>query len=238
MAVLERTQQTMQKTYHLSAESSNVKTGGIPVSTSPWFTCAESCPFREGGCYAKQGPLAWHWRKVSTGQRGVPWQSFLGLIASIAPGSLWRHNQAGDLPGEGDDIDAKMLSQLVAANMGKRGWTYTHKPVTGNSPQAVGNRASVRYANRNGFRVNLSADTLAEADELADVDCGPVVVVLPSDSPHTVRTPAGRKVIVCPAQRGNVTCADCGLCAASRSVIVGFIAHGRSSKKVESVCRN
>jgi len=228
----------MSKTYHLSAESSNVKTGGIAVSTSPWSTCPQSCPLRGNGCYAEAGPLSWHFRKVSEGQRGVPWSEFLTLISAIQPGSLWRHNQAGDLPGEGDDIDSKMLAQLVRAQAGKRGWTYTHKPVTGNTPQSVGNAAAVRYANRNGFRINLSADTLSEADELADVDCGPVVVVLPSDSPHTVRTPAGRKVVVCPAQRGPVTCADCGLCAAQRSVIVGFLAHGRSSKRVESVCRN
>jgi hypothetical protein len=227
------------QTYHLSQQSSNVKTGQIPVTTSPNSTCpTTNCPLRGKGCYASAGPLAWHWRKVSEGKRGVPWLDFLILIDSIAPGSLWRHNQAGDLPGEGDDIDARMLAQLVRANQGKRGWTYTHKPVVGNSPQAVGNAAAVRYANSNGFRVNLSADTLAEADELAEVDCGPVVVVLPSDSPHTVRTPAGRKVVVCPAQRGDVTCADCGLCAASRSVIVGFLAHGRSVKRVESVCRN
>jgi len=226
------------QTYHLSPESSNTKTGGIPVTTSPNSTCPQSCPLRGNGCYAEAGPLAWHWRKVSEGKRGVPWAEFLALISSIQPGSLWRHNQAGDLPGIGDDIDSHMLAQLVRAQAGKRGWTYTHKPVVGNTPQAVGNSASVRFANRNGFRVNLSADTLEEADELAEVDCGPVVVVLPSDSPHTVHTPAGRKVVVCPAQRGDVTCADCGLCAASRSVIVGFLAHGRSAKRVESVCRN
>jgi hypothetical protein len=228
----------MSKTYHITLESSNVKTGPIPVSTSPDSTCPPSCPLRGNGCYAKQGPLAWHWRRVSSGERGTSWGKFTAAIAELPTGQLWRHNQAGDLPGEGDDIDARMLSQLVRANQGKRGWTYTHKPVVGDSPQASGNRASVRFANRNGFRVNLSADNLTEADELADVDCGPVVVVLPSDSPHTVRTPAGRKVVVCPAQRGDVTCADCGLCAASRSVIVGFLAHGRSSKRVESVCRN
>jgi len=227
------------QTYHLSPQSSNVKTGGIPVTTSPNTTCpTTSCPLRGKGCYAEQGPLAWHWRKVNEGKRGVAWLDFLILISSIAPGSLWRHNQAGDLPGDGDDIDSKMLSQLVRAQAGRRGWTYTHKPVVGDSPQSSGNRAAVRFANRNGFRVNLSADTLSEADELAEVDCGPVVVVLPSDSPHTVKTPAGRKVVVCPAQRGDVTCADCGLCAASRSVIVGFLAHGRSAKRVESVCRN
>ena len=237
MAALEHALQTMQQTYHLSAESSNVKTGPIPVSTSPNTTCPQSCPMRGNGCYAEAGPLAWHWRKVNEGQRGVPWSDFLGLISAIQPGSLWRHNQAGDLPGEGDDIDSRMLAQLVRANQGKRGWTYTHKPVVGDTPQAVGNAAAVRHANRNGFRINLSADTLAEADELADVDCGPVVVVLPSDSPHTVKTPSGRKVVVCPAQRGDVTCADCGLCAAQRSVIVGFLAHGRSAKRVESVCR-
>jgi len=116
----------MSKTYHLSPQSSNAKTGGIAVSTSPNSTCPQSCPLRGNGCYAEAGPLSWHFRKVSEGGRGVPWADFLNLLSSIARGSLWRHNQAGDLPGEGDDIDSKMLSQLVKANSGKRGWTYTH----------------------------------------------------------------------------------------------------------------
>lgn len=223
-------------TYHLTLNSGNEKTGHIPVSTSPDKTCPPSCGVREG-CYAKSGPLAWHWRRVSQGERGTSWGKFTAAISDLPAGQLWRHNQAGDLPGTGDVIDARALSQLVKANDGKRGWTYTHKPVLGESNLATSNRASVRYANRHGFTINLSANNLRHADELKSSDCGPVVVVVPGDSPHTVHTPAGHRVVVCPAQRDEgVTCADCGLCARQRSVIVGFLAHGRSAKRVEAVC--
>ena len=177
-----------------------------------------------------------HWRAVSRGELGTPWDEFVAQIASLPTGQLWRHNQAGDLPGNGDEIDGARLWQLTRANAGRRGWTYTHKPVLGDDQRATMNRAAARHANRHGFTVNLSADTLAEADALADADCGPVVVVLPMDSDYTVHTPGGRKVIVCPAQRGDVTCADCGLCARQRSVIVGFLAHGSSARKAEAVC--
>ena len=185
-----------------------------------------------------EGPLYhFHWKKVSAGTRGTSWGKFTSAIASLPAGQLWRHNQAGDLPGTGDVIDSQALHQLVKSNTGRRGWTYTHKPVLGDSNLATSNRASVRHANRNGFTVNLSANTLSHADELKRADCGPVVVVVPQDSPHTVYTPAGNRVVVCPAQRDDsVTCADCGLCARQRSVIVGFLAHGRSARTVEAVC--
>jgi len=79
----------MQQKYHITLESSNVKTGQIPVTTSPNTTCpTTNCPLRGKGCYAESGPLAWPWRKVNEGQRGVPWSPFLTLISSIAPGSL------------------------------------------------------------------------------------------------------------------------------------------------------
>jgi len=71
---------------------------------------------------------------------------------------LWRHNEAGDLPGEGDDIDVPKLRALVQANRGKRGFTYTHKPVLDNPQNAV----AIKCANQNGFTVNLSADSIEE----------------------------------------------------------------------------
>jgi len=76
--------------------------------------------------------------------------------------------------------------------------------------------------------VNLSADSLAEADHLADQAAGPVVVVLAPDQAENLRTPAGRLVVICPAtQRDDVTCASCQLCQrATRPTIVGFPAHG------------
>lgn len=48
------------------------------------------------------------------------------------------------------------------------------------------------------------------------------------ESDRTSRTPAGRKVVVCPATgRDGVTCESCELCAVpGRRSVVGFLAHG------------
>lgn len=218
--------------YHITLRSDNTKTGPIPVTTSPKATCPPTCPLRDGGCYARGGPLGLHWSKVSAGERGVEWWEFVEKVRSIPLGQVWGHNQAGDLPGRGNAIDGAKLHELTQANRGKRGFTYTHKPMTQE------NRALVARANLHGFTVNLSADTAIEADELAALGAGPVVVVVPEAAPATSTTPRGRKIVVCPAQqRDDITCKDCGLCAQSgRSVIVGFRAHGSSKRKAEAVC--
>jgi len=73
----------------------------------------------------------------------------------------------------------------------------------------------------------LSANDLADADALADANCGPVVVVVPSTTTKNTVTPAGRPVVICPAtQRDDVSCATCQLCQRQRAAIVAFPAHG------------
>lgn len=218
----------------LTLKSSNAKVGPIPVSTTSAETCPDVCPLKAKGCYAKAGHYTnLHWQRVTEGKVGYEWSAFVDKVAALPDGTLWRHNVAGDLPGAGDTVDAAALAALVSANAGKRGFTYTHKPVDG------GNLAAIRSANAAGFTVNLSADTLAEADQLADTGAGPVVVVLalPEGIRHDVTTPAGRKVATCPATyRDDVTCASCGLCQrADRKVIVGFPAHGSAKKAAAAI---
>ena len=215
---------------HLTLKSSNVKTGPIPVSTSSSATCSPSCPFINSGCYAKSVPLTIHWSKVTSGERGMDWQSFLSAIYSLPEGQLWRHNQAGDLPGIGDKIDAKQLSQLVKVNSGKRGFTYTHKPLT------LSNIKSIRSANDKGFTVNLSANSVAHADTLVRHGL-PVAAVVPQSSPDRFTTAAGNKVVICPAQRiESMNCDKCRLCAkGNRGFIIGFRPHGTGAKKVEAI---
>ena len=220
---------------HLVLESRNGKTGPIPVSTSSKATCPASCPLYAKGCYAGGGPLAMHWRAVTNGERGDEWPVFVSKIAALPDGQLWRHNQAGDLPGVDAKIDRKALLALAKANAGKRGFTYTHKPMN------KANVATVTMVNSLGFTVNLSANTLADADRLADTKAGPVVVVLDAAEGvrHTVTTPAGRTVETCPATyRDDVSCATCQLCQrVDRKVIVGFPAHGVSKKAAAAVAR-
>ena len=216
----------MSYTVHLSHKSANAKTGPIPVSTTTRVTCPVDCAMRDA-CYAASGPLALHWSAVSNGTRGTDWRTFVGAIADLPDGQLWRHNQAGDLPGDGYTVDPIALGQLVAANQGKRGFTYTHY-------RDGASLSWVKTANEHGFTVNLSANDLRDADMLADTQAGPVVVVLPSDASENTRTPAGRRVVVCPAtQRDDVSCATCQLCARQRDVIVGFPAHGTRKRKID-----
>lgn len=190
--------------------SRNAKTGPIPVTTTSEETCAESCPLKRHGCYAESGPLALFWRKVTERKAGLSWEAAMREIRKLPKGTLWRHNQAGDLPGIGDSIDKDSMESLIAANRGKRGFTYTHKPVTPGSENAY----LVAKANLAGFAVNLSADNLVEADSLAALDIAPVVVVLPADQTRATKTPSGRHVAICPATiSDNVNCASCGLCA-------------------------
>lgn len=208
--------------------SSNKKTGPIPVTMSARSTCPDSCPFKGGMCYGEVGPVRIHWDRVSRGTAGTEWDELLVKVMSIPRGSLWRHNQVGDLPGEGDALDCVALGELVQANRGRKGFTYTHKPLT-----TAEERWAVRRANELGFTVNLSGNDMAHADKLCDMDMGPVVCVLPKDTDaKAVKTPAGRTVMVCPATyRDGVTCASCGICQkADRSFIVGFPAHGGRAK--------
>lgn len=220
----------------LTLKSGNAKTGPIPVSTTTFSTCPGACPLKSNGCYAQSGPLGMHWRKVTEGKRGGDFGAFLDQIAALPPHTLWRHNQAGDLPGDQITVDATALADLVNANAGKHGFTYTHYDVL----RSADNRRAVAAANAGGFTVNLSGNDMAHADALADTGAGPVVVILPAsvEGRQNLATPAGRRVVVCPATYlDDTSCATCGLCQRQRDVIVGFPAHGASVLKADAIAR-
>lgn len=218
--------------YYLTLKSKNKKTGPIPVSTTSADTCPNACPFKSNGCYADGYPLKGRWDEVTRGERGGSFKAFLAQIAALPEGQLWRHNQAGDLPGDGVTISEADMAALVEANTGKDGFTFTHY-----EPHVGKNAEIIAKANRGGFTINLSANNLAHADELAALDIGPVATVLPADfDERKTTTPQGRRVAQCPATYKDTSCKDCGLCAkTNRKVIVGFPAHGNSKRKASAV---
>lgn len=142
----------------------------------------------------------------------------------------------------------------MLANRGKRVIAFTHKPVLPDNPTAHRNRCLIAVANAVGFTINLSANNPAEADALADLAIGPVVTILAHDYARRavrhraktrpdewaetiaqwrdriaklpVRTPAGRRIAICPATYVAVTCKSCGACAEPREAVIGFPAHG------------
>ncbi len=225
----------MSYNVHITMKSNNRKVGKIPVTTTSADTCPSTCPFNnanEGGCYANGGPLAMHWAKVTRGERGGGWKELIHTVDNMKDGTLWRHNQAGDLAGDGNDLDADANDELADANTGKNGWTYTHYPVL----TSKHNASVVKRMNDKGFVVNLSGNTLAHADALYDMDIAPVTTVLPADQLTNTTTPKGRKVVVCPAVvKDNVSCETCQLCARNRNAIIGFPAHGSSKRKADKV---
>jgi hypothetical protein len=245
--------------FHLTIKSRNVKTGPIPVSTSTAKTCPDACPLKKAGCYADAGPLGLFWRKVTEGKAGQLWQGFLDSVAALPSGSLWRHNQSGDLLPDATDkekIDAESLRGLVLANKGKRGFTYTHY-----NPMHADNRLQIKAANLLGFTVNLSGNNFDHADQLAATNCGPVVTVAPLEYERKhkkekgvvqwletiaaykeriaalgLTTKTGRKIVICPATYSDdVSCKTCALCQKQRDTIVAFPAHGTSKKKAHAI---
>lgn len=218
-------------TYHLVRVSRNRKTGPIPVTTTSANSCPPSCSFKGNGCYAENGPLAVHWGRLNSGARGGTFDTLLQELATLRRNALWRHNQAGDLtPSSPGVIDARLLIRLAWINKGRRGFTYTHYRPSG------ANRGAIATANRMGFTVNLSAETLEQADAYADLGIAPVVVVLPADATKPRRSPAGRHIVVCPASIGNSDCLNCGICQQrDRTCIVGFPAHGSGARRVEAI---
>lgn len=219
--------------------SSNKKTGPIPVTTSERSTCPPECPLlkdaktgEQNGCFAEAGYYTrTHWDKVTAKERGTDWQGFLDNVRKLPIGTMWRHNIAGDLPNVAGVIAGKALADIVTANKRKNGFTYTHC-----DPLKADNKKHIAEANRNGFTVNLSADSPEQADEYLALEL-PVVTLLPEDAPKVSHTPNGARVVRCPATvREDVSCATCGLCArADRSYAIGFPVHGSQKSKIKTV---
>lgn len=253
-----QTLSTAHAVYTISDPSRNAKTGPIMVTTASKKTCPDACPLKRNGCYAENSHLGIMWEKLSKARKGaksIPHgrhriqlhdhKSLIAAILTRKPGELWRHLQAGDLPGDGDTIDAQQLDDIATANQTARaaGFGFSHKPVDRESSIGRANIGAIRAAVAKGLAVNLSADNLAEADRKAELGIAPVVTLLPADQFANTTTPAGRRVVVCPATRPDledkgITCKSCRLCSRiNRAVIIGFPAHGAGQAKVTAVSR-
>lgn len=215
--------------YTITLASSNRKTGPIPTTYTARESCPPSCPQYRGACYAEDFFTRMVWNRTTT--KGMNLDALVRVIESLPMGQLWRHNVAGDLPGEGETVDAYQLGRIVQANRGRRGFTYTHKKTADAIKWA-------RFATQWGFTVNLSADDAGEADRLAEHGL-PVTCIVPQNTPKHSKTPRGRDILICPAQTVDyMTCALCGLCQrADRRQIVGFRAHGTRARTADARAR-
>lgn len=189
--------------WHLTASSSNKQTGPIPVSTSPKGSCNPDCPLSKE-CYAKKFHLNMHWDKVSRGERGTDYPTFTNSIRKLPYGQLWRHNQAGDM-----HQDVKYVNQLIDANRGRRGFTYTSWDYSVDL---------FLRAKRSGFTINKSCYTASSAAATASRGIPAVFSGAPVETRDlTSWTEFGVRFVVCPTKRNSpsakkVQCATCQLC--------------------------
>lgn len=103
----------------------NKKVGPIPVTITTRNSCPDACPLKASGvCYAQSGPTRLWWDR--TEKIGISLLELCQEIKKLPLGQLWRHNEAGDLPGDGDVLDLVALAAIVKANKGRNGFTYTH----------------------------------------------------------------------------------------------------------------
>jgi len=240
----------------LTVKSNNKKTGPMAVSTSPMDTCPSACPFKENGCYSNYGPIKIWWKKCSDVEEETltAYLSFLDRVRALPKGEYFRHNQGGDLlPFSPTRLAMGPAYDLVEAASHVRGFSYTHFPMLWDdykfypdespipSSLDIGiNRETVETMNANGFTVNISCNSIDHADRIIDSNLkAPVTTVLPKSyetQDKAIMTPAGNRLVVCPAMTRGKTCTECGLCMwANRRAIVGFPAHGTGKKRAEDV---
>jgi hypothetical protein len=211
------------------ARSGNIKTGEIFVLSTSSNSCPTTCAFYEA-CYAASGNSRMHWQYTDRQlAQGADWA--LAMIRQFKKGELWRLNETGDLPHDNGTIDAEFVAKLANAQKGMRGFTYTHHVL---SPENI---ATLQSAKRDGFTVNVSCETMAQADRALALGL-PAVIVLPRGKvAKGATTPGGNPIRQCPAtlEGSAIQCETCGICQRpDRKTIVGFPAHGASAKSVEA----
>ena len=237
--------QTTEHTYHMTESSGNTKVGKrVVVTTTSRSSCSDACPFKaeideEGkvipkGCYGEQFHMKMHWDKVSSGERGYDLATLTKKIRALPFKSLIRHDQVGDLPGDGKfTLYRDDCFKLTKAFRKHLAWTYTSYPLSGF------NLETIREMLRLGFVTNKSCYSLDQVDEAMDLGI-PATVVMPSKTKgRKLKTPKGRVVARCPAELSKeINCGNCGgdkgpLCfRKDRDFAVSFYAHGVFKKLV------
>ena len=233
--------------YYFIRGSRNSKTGNIPVTYTDMSTCPTTCLHYRTTCFAGLGKTSLTWRRASLAKEykngnaaGLTINELAGYIRTVRIGTIFRHNIGGDLPGKGNRLNTNELQSIMNAceERNLKGFCYTHKKTL----------AQIAYYRKNktdNFVINLSADSIAELDNLWNTGL-PLVVTLPSDAPNVTVTPQGNKIVACPAERYNITCGGskgttaCGgaggpLCTrANRTFAVGFRAHASRVRMLDA----
>lgn len=207
--------------------TTNRKTGNIPTSyigqtlDHVRTSCMEAgCPLLESkNCYAWYGtPRAAYASMERALEAGKDYSIQHALDNAVRSARYARMGALGDpcaLP-----VDEVPVTAMAAREAGLRGvLAYTH-----------GWRDKGQHLK--GLAL-ASCDAPEEADQALDAGWRAAAILRAGSPQKGLCTPAGRKIVVCPAQsRRGVNCNTCGLCDAQAKgpPVVGFIDHGPKTR--------
>ena len=231
----EQFKQLAAYTFFMSAgDTKNAKTGKIPNVYGAMCSCpVSSCPFKDCGCYARQGHCK-IWFTVAGGRAlkvakkdeyrtyNFNLDELKNRLQNLPAGILARHNVSGDIAQlNSNDINGALLGELIDCYDGLKGYTYTH--CNGNDK----NYKLLKAAADAGFTVNKSTEKEEEAIEAKNAGVPAVLAVEKMEKPIIKKD--GVLFVQCPAQKsgGMVDCKTCTACSnRHRAAIIVFKAHG------------
>jgi hypothetical protein len=213
--------------------------GSLGMSTTyvTQTTCPDACPLRHNGCYAEDGLVGIHARRLNRLQRTSP-KTDLELarmearqIDELTGTRRLRAHVVGDCrTPEAAQTVGKALRRHQTKH-GQRAWTYTHS------------WRQLRIGDWMGARVLASCETITDVREAHERRYATALLIPRVLSRKAYTIGNGFRVVPCPAQfrqpngERQTTCDRCNICSDTRKnwtrrLVVGFQPDGRSESQV------
>lgn len=215
----------------IAVESSgNTKTGKVSATYVTQASCPSTCSFRNNGCYAESGKMAFVSRRLN-----VSTEDNLTVIAQAEADAI--RGLTGKLPLRvhvvGDcsaDASARIVSQAMLDHESKHdqpAWTYTHA------------WRNVSRESWSAASVQASCESPSDEADARAAGYATVRVVAEFEADKLYTSADGSKILPCPQQTGkSADCASCRLCMGpalerrrKHGISIGFAAHGASKRK-------
>ena len=207
--------------------SDNAKLGGFSTTYIGQNSCPgaggcrkgeTACPLYGAGCYAETGPCGLHLQRLSGTATEAARAEAVGIRQLSGKRPLRLHT-VGDCRTDAIARTVAAAAAYYSAKHGQPVYTYTHSTNVARASfgsisvfRSCHSIRQVKQADRDGFAAALL---------VGDADVSPV---------------AGYKLMVCPAQQRDTTCAKCRLCLNAdklrdRHLVICFTPHGTRQKR-------
>lgn len=208
-------------------KTDNKKLGKISTTYVAQQSCPVSCKFYNNGCYAEQGPIGIHTKrlnKIGNSAHDLA-RVEADAIRTLSGAVPLRLHVVGDCK---DNYSATTVSEAAieyAKKAGQPVWTYSH--AWRETDRASWNQVSV----------------LASCESIEDVKTArrkgyATCIVVPEFKSNKLYYMGDEKILPCPEQTHvGVTCASCLLCTDdkrlfTKEITIAFAAHGSKKRNV------